>query len=1133
MIPRIFLLLVPLCLAASGLLNAAAPRPNVIFILTDDLGYGDLGSFYQNSRNFAANRNKPAFATPKLDQMAAEGASLTRHYCGAPVCAPSRASLILGVTQGHANVRDNQFDKALENNHTVASVMRGAGYATAIIGKWGLQGTGAIPEAHPQYRGFDYFYGYMTHINGHHHYPKESGNAVWDGLATTNLANLDKCYTTDLWTARAKKWIVDQRSAHPAQPFFMYLAYDSPHAELSVPTSAYPSGGGSSGGMQWLGTPGNMISSATGTVDSFIHPDYASATYDNDNNSNTAEIAWPAAEKRHATMVRRLDDSVADLIQTLKDLGIDNDTLVVFTSDNGPHNEAGETGTYTQDPTFFDSFGPLDGIKRDSLEGGLRVPAIVRWPTHIPTGVTRTDPSQFQDWMATFAELAGVAVPARCDGVSLLPTLTGSGNRLPSTIYTEYYFNGSTPGYTEFLPAHRNQLRNQQQVLWLGGYKGIRYNTASNTGTPFKIYNISVDPQEGTDLSGQPGIPTQLDFQKGILELRRPNSSATRPYDNELVPPLTPSPVRPGVAWKAYEAEFPWVPSFATVTPTASGETPRPDVVVRTRDNNVGLEFTGYVQVPADGDYTFFMTADTGAFLRLHKLQLLDGDKGYAAGSEISATVKLKAGLHPFTLGYRRGTVGTPSLGLSWSGPGIAKQAIPVSAFFTDGAAPPVPPTAINDSAISYGTGVLVDVLANDSDDGTPQPLSISAVTTPGHGTAVIQANKILYTPAAGFFGDDTFGYTITDGADTASATVTIAVLPQADAVWLPLDETSGTAVHDALGRTIGAVVGAATPQWTTGKWNGGLQLDGVDDHVVLNGYKGVTGTAAQTVTFWLNAGSQAPSVRSTITSWGSSNGGAAGTRFDINLNHTSNYILRAEFNASGVNFTTPTRGDLRNAGWVHCAIVVPTGATVSQVRGYLDGVRATAALEPSNAGGTSINITSLNDVVIGNWATDITRPFNGIIDDFRIFSRALSDAEIASLAAKTTASNDRSQWFLRYTGNSLPGPTDWAADTDADGWSNALEFALGGNPTSSDQSLAPYLTVADGLKYHFNRRQIGIAASSYQPEFSETLASGSWSPLAPPTVISHPVLPGFDLVSVPVPASSTSAGFVRLRVDP
>src|SRR3954470_22641450 len=156
----------------AGAAAAAPARPNIIFILTDDLGYGDLGVFFQNQRQGAKRADQPAHFTPKLDTMAAEGIKLTDHYCPAPVCAPSRASLLLGVHQGHANVRDNQFDKALENNHTLATVLKQAGYKTAIVGKYGLQGKGTNPRQWPAYptkRGFDFYFGYVRHRDGHEH----------------------------------------------------------------------------------------------------------------------------------------------------------------------------------------------------------------------------------------------------------------------------------------------------------------------------------------------------------------------------------------------------------------------------------------------------------------------------------------------------------------------------------------------------------------------------------------------------------------------------------------------------------------------------------------------------------------------------------------------------------------------------------------------------------------------------------------------------------------------------------------------------------------------------------------------------------------------------------------------------
>jgi len=239
-------------------------KPNIIFILTDDLGYGDLGVFFQNQR--AKEEGKAATFTPELDKLASEGVQLLDQYCAAPICAPSRGSLLSGRSQGHANVRDTQFDKALADNHTLATVLKTAGYSTAAFGKWGTQGrTEDVPNwpAHPNKRGFDYYCGYIRHSDGHEHYPKEGiyrgRKEVYENyIGVTD--NLDKCYTGDLWTAAAKRWIVEQKKGEDKnKPFFVYLAYDTPHAALELPTQAYPEGGGLNGGMQWIGEPGHMI----------------------------------------------------------------------------------------------------------------------------------------------------------------------------------------------------------------------------------------------------------------------------------------------------------------------------------------------------------------------------------------------------------------------------------------------------------------------------------------------------------------------------------------------------------------------------------------------------------------------------------------------------------------------------------------------------------------------------------------------------------------------------------------------------------------------------------------------------------------------------------------------------------
>ncbi len=665
-----------------------ATRPNIIFILTDDLGYGDVGAFFQNQRQTAKNRHEPFHMTPKLDTLAAEGLRFTHHYCPAPVCAPSRASLLLGVHQGHANVRDNQFDKELENNHTLGTVLKRAGYATAALGKWGLPGKPATqpPDwpAHPLNRGFDYYCGYIRHVDGHEHYPKEGPHRgkkeVWENR-TEISAGLDKCYTTDLFTARAKKWIVDQHTAKPAQPFFMYLAFDTPHATCELPTQAYPAGGGLKGGMQWLGTPGQMINTASGDIDSWIHPDYASATWDHDKNPATAEVAWPDVYKRYATSVRRIDDAVGDLRQLLKDLNLDANTLIVFTSDNGPSIESYLPEQYS--PTFFGSYGPFDGIKRDCWEGGLRVPTIVHWPAAIAGGRISGLPSSSPDWMPTFAQAAGIAAPARSDGVSLMPTLTGTGIQRAPIVYIEYFEGGKTPKFDSFEPAHRDRLRRQMQALCIGDYVGIRYNITRHDN-PFEIYNATTDPKEIHNLAGQTELAAlQQQFKDTVLRVRRPGGGVIRPYDGELVPPVSVSDVKAGVTWQAFAGEFPWVPQFDAMTPTAGGYAGRPDIAVRTRDNDLGLLFSGYLQIPADGGYTFSLATDASALLRIHEATVIDADFGYQSGKEVSESILLKAGKHPFRLYYVRRAGGTSSLSLQWSGPGIEKQPVPASVFCT------------------------------------------------------------------------------------------------------------------------------------------------------------------------------------------------------------------------------------------------------------------------------------------------------------------------------------------------------------------------------------------------------------------------------------------------------------------
>ena len=599
---------------------AESSQPNIVFILTDDLGWGDLGCFYQNE-----STHDKTHKTPQLDALAASGMQLRRHYCPAPVCAPSRSSLFTGVHQGNAIVRDNQFDKALEDGPTLGSVLQTAGYRTALVGKYGLQGgekanqqTGTPDDwpAYPTRRGFDEFFGYVSHYAGHLHYPNDPWELANDGhQGTPNLWHsigedhaeisdqLSKCYTTDLFTAKSKQWIVDHTREHAEQPFFLMLTYDTPHAALQIPTVAYPEGRGVGGGLQWTGKPGAMINTARGEVDSFRHPDYTGH-------------GWDDMEERFATMVRRIDSAVGDLNQTLVDLGIDQNTLVVFTSDNGPHHEAyvaGDAwgnGRYT--PQSFRSYGPFDGTKRDCYEGGIRMPTLAWWPGTIAAGTIDQTPSQFHDWLPTFCRMAGTPIPARVDGVSMLPIL--KGEKAPErTVYIEYVQRSSTPKYDDFLPSRRGAARKQMQVFYRAGYKGVRTDIQS-ADDDFQIYDVLADPDEAHDLAGEKASLNEA-MKRFVLRMRSPNESAPRPYDDAPIP--------------GYSSPVP-------------NEEPLPDGDADFKQ--------GVLRAETPGRYRIVVTAPQPVFARLWEGHLVDGTIGDVAGGpfEASAERMLGKGSHPY-----------------------------------------------------------------------------------------------------------------------------------------------------------------------------------------------------------------------------------------------------------------------------------------------------------------------------------------------------------------------------------------------------------------------------------------------------------------------------------------------------
>lgn len=654
-------------------------RPNIVFFFVDDLGYGDLGCFWQDQK---AGSQK--FDTPNIDIMAAAGAKLTHHYVSAPVCAPSRASLMQGRHQGHADVRNNSFDRALPDNHTISDMLRRAGYRTVHVGKSGIAGgegsttlTGQGSQnlaAHPLDRGFDEFFGYLFHGDGHEHYPQNGTSDktahIYHDYQQITDASTD-LYTTDAWTAYAKKAIIEEVQDGDNQPFFVYVAYDTPHFKMQRPAVAYPAGGGLTGGIQWTTAVDGALNvryastaDGTGTIDAYNHPGN--------------DLTWATSAQQHVGMIRRIDNSVGDIRQLLVDLGVDDNTIVIFSSDNGPHNEG-------NNPRTFESYANFEGTKRDMIEGGIRVPTVVQWKGMIPSATNNESdiheidyPSAIWDWMPTFAEIAGVTAPAWCDGVSLVPTLAEQGvQRDKGYLYFEYFHGGSTSDWAEF-PNHRGDSRGQMQCVRIGEYMGIRRDLASEVEN-FEIYDVVNDLGQGTDLAASL-TDLQAEMKALALSGRRSEGSASRPYDSAAIDDEVRG-LEAGLDYFCYEGFWSYVPEFRDLNPVAAGNSIGIDLPLRSRDDYIGMLFTGYIEVPDAGNYTFYLQSDTGANLFIHDAHVIDDDYNHV-GLEQSGSMELAAGLHPFRVYYRHGTNPSHVLGLSWSGPSIAKQAIPAANFY-------------------------------------------------------------------------------------------------------------------------------------------------------------------------------------------------------------------------------------------------------------------------------------------------------------------------------------------------------------------------------------------------------------------------------------------------------------------
>lgn len=1080
------------CLTLS--LSAA---PNVIVVLTDDLGFGDIYCLHQNKRDNGAgtggiagdgliNGTEEAFIyTPYIDRMAAEGSKLTRHYTSAPVCAPARGSLLQGRDQGHANIRDNSFDKVISDNHTLATVMDQAGYYTACVGKWGVGGSSAPYGGHPTDRGFDYFYGLMEHIDGHHHYPGNAGTVFENKTSVTT--GLDHAYTTDLWTAKAKSIIQDRATNHPSSPFFIYLAYDAPHAVLEVPTQAYPAGLGTSGGLTW------PLNTNSGTNDSYIHPDYS---------------ALSNAASRHATMVRRLDTAMGDILQTLRDLNIDDNTLVIFTSDNGTHNEAGAGGSVAHDPRNFDSYGELEGIKRDHLEGGIRMPTFAWWPTQIgdnnaaTAGLDSTRPSGFWDWMPTIIDAAGITPPAWTSGVSLLPELTGSGTQQDKGyLYFEYNFGGNTPNYADF-PNHGGDPRGQMQTIFLddGGirYKGIRTGISSHTDD-FQIYDVDNDINESTNLASSL-TDLQQRMKDKVLQVRIDGDYSRSYMSSEFAAPATPAATVNGLDYKAFTGTWDWVPETDYLTPVASGESTNIDLSKRTTEDNIALEFTGYVSVPTDGTYTFLMTTDStvssnssGGMLWIHDAHIIDDDFNHTGAAQ-SGTMRLKAGKHPIRVLYKHAT-GTHDINLQYSGPGIALQTIPDSSFFRDGIAPPEPVANPDSASASATTTVSIPVLLNDSDDGLPSTLSIQSVSSPGFGSAVINGSNIDYTAEVGKYGNDQFSYTITDGQHTATAIVTVNVLVPNQASTLLHTGFSG--VSEGSGPT------AFGFSWTS------------DESEEANATTSLTFTGSASGFIAESAGAAEAGEPigisgniETSSSWSTSFSFTPSASYDISSFDISSYSI----SSSGVHQGAP-----HDVAWT---LNISDGTSI-----FTGSDQHT---EPSGSAAASFSIdtsgTTLNAGTTYTFNLTVSAPNGGGGNNIALNSLTLNQ----SPHPKT----DRATWYYLHFGIAAPAPADWLADTDNDGSDQLTEYAFGGSPHSKNSSpstpTSSYNDTSNKLEATFTRRKTGSHDLTYTAQVSDDLSDWTTLTASEISTSAHPTL-GDDFEQVTVETDDTSSTHPKL----
>lgn len=427
--------------------------PNIVFILADDLGYGDISCLGQAK-----------FATPNIDRLSRQGMLFRQHYAGTTVSAPSRSSLMTGLHTGHTPVRGNKSWEPEgnwplpEGSITMGKILKSKGYVTGAFGKWGL---GYIDtEGAPDLQGIDEFYGYNCQSLAHNYYPDHLWHNREKIMLHENDSGKTGAYSPDLIHAEALKFMERNKS----KPFFLFYPTTIPHAELFAPEKY----------MQMFRGRFDPEKSYKGVDDG---PQFRLGPYG----------SQPESHAAFAAMVTALDNYVGGLMAKLEELGIQNNTIVLFSSDNGPHLEGGA------DPDYFKSNGPFRGYKRDMHEGGIRVPLIVRWPGKVRENTVSDHVSAFWDILPTFADIIGAETPAGIDGISFLPELLGKKQKEHDYLYWEFHEQGG------------------KAAVRKGDWKAIRLNADQGIQEPIELYDLSNDPGEMNDLSGSnPAIVKQM-----------------------------------------------------------------------------------------------------------------------------------------------------------------------------------------------------------------------------------------------------------------------------------------------------------------------------------------------------------------------------------------------------------------------------------------------------------------------------------------------------------------------------------------------------------------------------------------------------------------------------------------------